>query len=65
MADINNTITCIKCNGPVWKFGKDPDTGLQKYRCKNPSCFVASLATGIGGVTSAANAKVSDGASRR
>lgn len=38
MVDINNNITCIKCNGPVWKFGKDPDTGLQKYRCKNPSC---------------------------
>ncbi len=33
-----NQIFCPKCKGTTWKFGKDPHTGLQKFRCKNPSC---------------------------
>lgn len=38
MSDKKNNITCFKCNSSVWKFGKDPGTGLQKFRCKNSSC---------------------------
>ena len=38
MSVLFSNVSCPKCKSPVWKFGKDPYTGLQKYRCKNLFC---------------------------
>lgn len=41
MAYVNtnhNHVICPLCKSDTWKFGKDPHSGLQRFRCKNPSC---------------------------
>jgi len=31
-------VRCPSCAGPVHRFGRDPLSGLQRYRCKDPGC---------------------------
>ena len=31
-------VRCPSCAGPVHRFGRDPLSGLQRYRCKGPGC---------------------------
>ena len=31
----DNQVKCPKCNSSTWKFGIDPASGKQKYRCRN------------------------------
>lgn len=32
------SVHCPRCGGSVHRFGRDPQAGVQRYRCKNPSC---------------------------
>jgi len=31
-------VSCPSCKGPVWRYGKDPESKLQRFRCKNLLC---------------------------
>jgi DNA-directed RNA polymerase subunit RPC12/RpoP len=34
MSKTLDVAACARCGGPVWKFGRDPRSAEQRYRCK-------------------------------
>jgi hypothetical protein len=43
MTRISNDVLCPRCGGPVFHFGKDPASGLQRHRCKDSTCYRQSV----------------------
>jgi len=35
---VSKNVCCPQCQGPVYRNGKEPKTGLQRYRCKDSNC---------------------------